>query len=212
VQLGLDDDLVIKRMLRQKMRLLLQEAGPAAPPAAEEMQEYMERHPGRFRQAATVTFSQVFLSARVHGARLQTEAAALLEALRTNAVTVEEAAHLSDPWPGALQLEAQSQHSLTRTFGADLAAQVFTLPLATWAGPLASPFGLHLVWVHARHPAQMARLDTVRWQVAADLAQAQSLARLASGMQQLRRLYDIRIEWQDAGIAQEGMTLPRRQS
>jgi hypothetical protein len=57
----------------------------------------------------------------------------------------------------------------------------------------------------------MAALDTVQSQVAAELVQVQAMARLASSMQQLRRLYNIRIDSDDTGVAQ-GLTLLRRQS
>ena len=158
-----------------------------------------------------MTFSHVFLSARVHGEQLNDAAAALLARLVAQATPPEATASLSDPLPIGLQLHAQSRQGLMRAFGADFAAHIFTLQTATWAGPLPSPFGLHLVWVHAQHPAQLPAPDTVWSQVAAELAQDRAAAQLASGLQRLRSRYNIRIAWRDTGIAQRDAS-PRRQS
>ena len=69
--------------------------------------------------------------------------------------------------------------------------------------PVASPFGLHLVWVHEQVPQHMPPLDTVWQQVAREILQERAEARLASGLWRLRNLYDIRIERGDSDIAQD---------
>ena len=168
VRLGLDDDLVIKRMLRQKMRLLLQAAAHPAPLQEQDIQEYVTRHGDRFLQPATVTFSHVFLSARVRGDHLDAEAEAILEQLRAGAPPPDAITALTDPFPLGHEQRAQSHDAMARVFGSGFAEQVFSLPLGTWAGPLASPFGLHLIWVHAKQPARMPPLDAVWSQVASD--------------------------------------------
>ena len=48
VQLGLDDDLVIKRVLRQKMRLLLQQDPHPAPLQEQDIRDYLVRQHERF--------------------------------------------------------------------------------------------------------------------------------------------------------------------
>ena len=77
------------------------------------------------------------------------------------------------------------------------------MPLGTWAGPLVSPFGRHLVWVHDKYPEQMPPLDAIWSQVAAEVMHERAAAQLDSGLQRLRRVYDIRIEWPDSGMAQD---------
>jgi PPIC-type PPIASE domain len=211
VRLGLDDDVVIKRMLRQKMRLLLHATPPQAPPQEQDMLEYVRRHRDRFLQPATVTFSHVFLSARVRGARLDTEAETVLAQLRAHATPPDVTPGLADPFPLGQEQRAQSRDAIARVFGSDFAEQVFTLPLGTWAGPLVSPFGRHLIWVHDKHPEQMPPLDAVWSQVAAEVVHDRAAAQLASGLQRLRSLYDIRIEWRDSDMAQDAST-QRRQS
>src|SRR3954468_1296949 len=64
VRLGLDDDLVVKRVLRQKMRLLLQQDPQPAALQEQDIRDYLVRHRERFVRPEAVTFSHVFLSAR----------------------------------------------------------------------------------------------------------------------------------------------------
>lgn len=202
VRLGLDDDLVIKRVLRQKMRLLLQQDPHPAPLWEPDIRNHIVRHRDRFMRPETVTFSHVFLSARVRGEHLGKEAEAVLTQLRSQSTPPEAASDLSDPFPLGQQMRAQSRNGVVRYFGADFAEQVFDLQPETWAGPVASPFGLHLVWVHEKVPEQMPPLDTVWQQVASEILQDRSAERLASGIRRLRSLYDIRIERGNSDVVQ----------
>ncbi len=203
VQLGLDDALVIKRVLRQKMCLLLQQDPPPAPLQEQDMRDYLVRHRERFVQPETVTFSHVFLSARVRGDRLDEKARTVLARLRSRSTPLRTIDDLSDPFPLGLQLRFQSRNGIVRYFGADFAEQVFNLQPGTWAGPIASPFGLHLVWVHEKVPEQMPSLDMVWQQVAEEIQQERAAERFANGLQRLRRLYDIRVERSGSDVAQD---------
>jgi hypothetical protein len=202
VRLGLDDDLVIKRLLRQKMRLLLLQDPHTAPLREQDIRDHIARHRDRFMRPETVTFSQVFLSTGRRGERLKEEAEALLVRLRAQSTPPEAAGDLSEPFPLGLQVRAQSRGGVARYFGADFAAQVFNLPAGTWAGPVASPFGLHLVWVHEKTPEQMPPLDTVWQPVAREILQERAEERFTSGLRRLRTLYDVRIESGDPDVAQ----------
>ncbi len=203
VQLGLDDDLVIKRVLRQKMRLLLQQDPHPAPLQEQDIRDYLVRQRERFVQPETVTFSHVFLSARVRGDRLDEKARTALTQLRSRSTQPEAVDTLSDPFPLGLQLRFQSRSMIARYFGVNFAEQVFTLQPGTWAGPIVSPFGLHLVWVHEKVPEQMPSLDMVWQQIAGEIEQERAAERFANGLQRLRRLYDIRVERRGSDVAQD---------
>jgi hypothetical protein len=127
----------------------------------------------------------------------------LLVQLRSQSTPPEAAGNLSDPFPLGLQVRAQSRSGVARYFGADFAEQVFNLQAETWAGPVTSPFGLHLVWVHEKTPEQMPPLDTVWQQVAREILQERAEERFTSGLRRLRTLYDIRIERGDSDVAQD---------
>jgi hypothetical protein len=197
VALGLDEDLVIQRLLRQKMRLLLQQDSDGTPLRDQDMRQYMERHRDRFVQPATVTFSHVFLSSRVRGDRLQEETEAALAYLRARSLPPEATDELSDPFPLGRRFQAHDRRGVARQFGESFATQIFELAPQIWSGPIASPFGRHLVWVHEQVPEHMPALDAVRQPVVYAVMAERAAMRLASGLQRLRRLYDIRVEIPD---------------
>jgi hypothetical protein len=203
VQLGLDDDVVIKRVLRQKMRLLLQQDPHPATLQEQDIRDYLVGHRERFVQPEVVTFSHVFLSARARGDDLDEAARIALTQLLSPSTPPEATAALSDPFPLGLQLRSQSRGVIARYFGADFADQVFALQPRVWAGPIASPFGLHLVWVQEKVPEQLPPLDAVWRQIAGEIEQERETERFVKGLRRLRSLYDIRIEGNDADIAQD---------
>jgi hypothetical protein len=203
MRLGLDDDLVVKRVLRQKMRLFLQQDPHPAALQEQDIRDYLARHRERFVRPEAVTFSHVFLSARVQGDHLDEAARAALSQLLSQSTPPEAIAALSDPFPLGLQLRFQSRPVIARYFGADFADQLFNVPLKEWAGPIASPFGLHLVWVDEKAPEQMPPLDAVWQQIAGEIQQERATERFVNGLRRLRRLYDIRIEGSGSDIAQD---------
>jgi parvulin-like peptidyl-prolyl cis-trans isomerase-like protein len=205
VRLGLDDDLVVKRVLRQKMRLLLQQDPQPAALQEQDIRDYLVRHRERFVRPEAVTFSHVFLSARVQGDHLDEAAQAALSQLLSQSTPPEAIAALSDPFPLGLQLRFQSRGVIARYFGADFADQVFNAPLGEWAGPITSPFGLHLVRVDEKTPEQMPPLDVVWQQIAGEIQQERATERFVKELRRLRSLYDIRIEASGSAIAQDAL-------
>lgn len=198
LDLGLDDDVAVRQHLRQKMRLLLQQNPAGRPATDEELADCLERHRERFLQPSAVDFTHVFVRAAVDPDSLAERAAAVAARLAEGPLPPEEGAGLSDPFPLANRWEGLGRGAMARHFGDEFADAVLALPPGAWSAPIASPFGLHLVWVHARHSEQTPPLDSIRGQLVQILAEERAAAQLAAGLDRLRRLYDVRIEWQAA--------------
>lgn len=189
--LGLDDDVVIRRLLIEKMRLLLAQDPTAAPLTETELRDYLERHRERFEQPAEVTFSHVFLSADTHGAHLAEDALTTLARVRS--LSPSAALELSDPFLLGLRLHVYSESRVTARFGKSFAEQVFALRPGEWSSPIASPYGLHLVRVEERSAPRLPELAAVRRQVVEGVRTERAAAQLARGIARLRSLYEIRI-------------------
>jgi parvulin-like peptidyl-prolyl isomerase len=71
----------------------------------------------------------------------------------------------------------------------------------TWAGPIASPYGLHLVWVDEHQPERLLPLDAIREPIALVLVKQRAAENLQHGLERLRSLYEIRVEAAPAGVA-----------
>lgn len=198
IELGLDDDVVIRRLLAQKMRLVLQrdQAGVAA--GDDVLAAILERERARFVQPEAVTVQQVFLSSDVRGDAAARDAARLLAELRAGTLDSQSAADRSDPLPLAAALTAQPRLKLQARFGKAFADAVFALDTGAWSGPIASPFGLHLVRVVEKQPERLPELDEVRPALIETLRRERAQANLARGLARLRGLYEVRIESETA--------------
>jgi hypothetical protein len=192
VALGLDDDVVIRRLLAEKMRLVLQQDTVPQQISDAELAHHLERHRERFLQPETVTFTHVFLATDAHR-QLGTAAQAARAALGAQPPSVDSA-RLSDPFPLGNRFVALTPTQLTGRFGKPFTDRLLTLPIGAWSEPIASPFGLHLVWIEQHKPASLPPLDAVREPILLELTKARAADNLARGLAQLRSLYEIRIE------------------
>lgn len=193
-RLGLDQDVVISRLLREKMQLYLsQNVDAVRPVSREELAAALERHRARFEQPGTIGFVQVFLSTELHGPAAATKAAALRERLLK--AEPNAAAGAGDPFPLDSRFEGRTRAQVAQVFGAAFADAVLALPLAQWSPPIASPYGLHLVRVHSRGEPGLPTVDAVQQQLLALLEEERAARRIRQGIEELRRVYQIEVEW-----------------
>ncbi len=202
LDLGFDDDVVVRRLLRQKMRLLLQRHSGDAPASEEDLAEALERHRERFLRPAAISFRHVFISSAVHvGEGPGGRAKQLAAEIRRRRLDPDDAVTLSDPFPLALRARHQGRVDVARRFGEAFAEQVMELPEGAWSEPLESPYGLHLVWIDARHPERLPALDGVREPLLRLLEEERAASRLADGLDQLRQQQPIVIDWPEDMVA-----------
>jgi hypothetical protein len=195
LNVGLDrDDAIVRRMLIEKMRLLIKHAASSAPAAEAELQDYVEGHADEFRQPATVTFWHVFLSADVHGTGLERDARARLAALTAAGHPGDRFASHGDSFPLAPHVRAQSVRELMPAFGRPFAEAVMNLEPGSWEGPIASPSGLHLVWIERQDPAYMPPLEVIRGRALLGLRAERLQRDVADVVTRLRARYDIRVD------------------
>ncbi len=190
--LGLDrDDVIVRRRLVHRMRLLAAaEGGPVVRPGEAEMRDYVERHRQRFEQPARVRLSHLFLN-RDRRRNPREDAASLLDTVRRLAMGPEEAVALGDAFLLGHHLPPRSAGQLRRSLGPGFAEAVADLERETWSEPIASPYGLHLVWVHEKYPTTLSDLDDVRGKVLRGLLDERREARFGSFVEDLRRRYPV---------------------
>ena len=164
--LGLDrDDPVVRARLVRKMEAALA-AGP--PPDEAAVRAAYDADPERYALPARVAFEQ----------RLLPDGAdAALEAGRP-------VAHARSSLPA--RLESTPLSEVAFLFGPGFADALADLPTGRWAGPVASPYGAHLVRVTGRRAAVVPSFAEVEGRVRADLAEAEAAARREAGLARLR--------------------------
>lgn len=200
IELGLDDDVVIRRLLTTKMRLVLQR--DPAPVAVDDatLAALLERRRSELEQPETITLAQVLIASDGRSDdETRRRADELLRALGAGTLSPEDAARASDPLPHGGTLRAQPRVKIQARFGKDFADEVFALPVGAWRGPIASPYGLHLVRVERREAARVPSLDELRPSLVEGLRRERAQQNLARGLRRLRELYEVRVEDAPAG-------------
>lgn len=186
--LGLDqDDLIIRRQLIRKMRFLLEDTHPIAEPSREALQQWLDAHPERYGQGATVTFDHVFVA---RGAQADSRADELLARLRDadkGTVAAE-----GDPYPGPARVTAADAIAVQKDFGSGFFEALGGLPQARWAGPITSRSGLHLVRVQATTEFQAASVESAGKGLRNDVRHALREQKNAELLEQLRGQFVIR--------------------
>lgn len=191
--LGLhQSDRVVRRHLVEMMRIAASTLRADDHPSEAALLAYYDAHRERFAQPARVRFTHVYLSAERRGANLQRDAADTLALLRRRGMRPGDAAPLGDPFARGAELTLATAQ-LEGAFGPGFAAAVGALPERTWAGPVRSAYGEHLIWIGERLAAAPAPYAAVRNRILHELLRARAETRLRETLQSLRPHYDVRI-------------------
>jgi hypothetical protein len=155
VNLGLDrDDVIIRRRLAQKMQFLFDDLGQVPDPTDADLNVFMSKHVERFTLPATLSFRHIFLDPDSRGEAIQDQAQQLISRLQESNAVVDTS-ELGDPILLPLQFDNQTRLQISNLLGDEFAGQVYSLPVNRWSGPVASGYGLHLVYVHSRTAARV---------------------------------------------------------
>jgi parvulin-like peptidyl-prolyl isomerase len=152
VRLGLDkNDGIVRQRVVQKVLFLAEEMAGATRKADDAaLRAFFEEHKDQWAVGEETRFEQIYRH-RPDALRAWIEAKGELpvgEASPVSAVVDEDTAHI------------------VAQLGEGFASALATAPVGTWAGPLPSTFGWHLVRVVERRPARPARFEDVRPTVA----------------------------------------------
>lgn len=140
-------------------------------------------HPERYTSATRTEFTQVFVSCDDHDCERE---AASIAAMLVGA-PADVAIPGADPWPWTRPGVAYASARLDALFGAGFGAAIASAPVGRWSGPHRSAFGLHLVYVQARHGGEVRTIAEVLPRVQATLEQGRRDVAVRDALDALRR-------------------------
>jgi len=201
--MGLDqDDVIVRRRMRQKFEFLVADmAATTGPPSDQELEAYLRQHAGKYSEEPSFGFEQIFFSREKRGASAEAEARAVLVRLRDKGAI--EAEKLGDAFLLPSQFEKTSAGETARLFGENFTNELTKIRLGTWAGPIESSYGLHLVRVNARIPEVAPPLANVRESVLRDLLSDRRKEELDTQYEKLRARYTVLVEPPEASRVAE---------
>lgn len=156
------DDIIVRRRLTQKLEFLLQDTARAAEPTDDDLRRFYQAHPKRFRTEARISFRQVYFSPE-HRRDAVRDAGVLLA--RLSSATPPSVAAMGDRLLLDSEYRDADEQTVVSAFGPDFADAVFAQQPGAWHGPIASGYGLHLVYVTQTVPAHQRAFAEARPQV-----------------------------------------------
>ena len=195
--LGLDrDDPVIKRRVRQKIEVIAEEIVSRESPGDAELAAYLQANPAAFKRPTIVSFEQIFLGPEGSGGLERRLADARL-ALERGA----DPGSLGQPTLLPSREDSVGVDLVAKRFGGQFGAQLETVPLGQWTGPVVSSFGVHLVLVHERVPTALPSLEEARPLIAREWESGRRKRALEENYRRLRQEYRVVIDTTPTGSA-----------
>lgn len=195
IEMGLHlGDPVIRRELVGLMHLMLRRTETPRPYSRADLRDYLRRHADSFREPPRIRLSHVFFSRDKRKGSLDRDARQALSALREGSVDPNDAEAWGDPFLAGNHPPSGRQLDLERVLGKDFARTAMDLPPGQWTGPVASGYGLHLVWVHEKVLGRAKALEEVGDRVLLGLEEERAEQRLRTALGRLRQRWRVRIE------------------
>ena len=193
--MGLEqDDVVIRRRLRQKMEFFTQDLARAADPTETELEQYLDANPDRFRRDGRVSFTQIYFNADRRGKAVMRDAQQLLDEVRGRGPAID-AASLGDPIMLGAEFEDLPEREVASLFGRAFAAGVMTSAAGEWTGPIESGYGLHLVLVRGRSEGSVPPLAEVADEVRREVLAGRQRTLNKEVYERLRERYAVTVDW-----------------
>ena len=192
--LGLDqNDLIIRRRMRQKMEFLNADIVEQQTPQDAVLQAYLDEHAGRYAEPERTSFEQLYFRTDDDRVNAEVRATTVLQQLEQDPDTDTRTLGDTSLLPASQRLA--SGRDIDRVFGETFATAVSSAPAGQWSGPYASTYGVHLLRITQRTPARQAALEEVRSEVERDWYTQQRLEANERFYQALRSRYTVDIVW-----------------
>ncbi len=191
--LGLDEnDIIIRRRLRQKLELLAEDTALLAAPSDEQLQQFLDSHADNYQVEPRVSLQQVYFNRDRRGDQAESDARALLPHLQQRPDADVDS--LSDPLALPNTMEFVRLGEVTRMFGVEFSSALMALPTGAWSGPVGSGVGVHLVRLTERIDGRKPRLDEVRERVQRDWYAQRRVEAVEAMYQRLGERYRVTVE------------------
>lgn len=201
--LGLDqDNAVIRRHLRQRMEFLSEDIAAQTEPDDEALQAFLDTNPDKFRTDPLVSFQHIYFSWDKRGDLAAVDARQVLATL-DGGESYDDISAMGDALPLPQALDMYPLREVASLFGQEFAQQLVVLDMDRWLGPIASGYGVHLVYIGERIDASLPGLDEIRETVVREWGEEQRQSVNQVFYDTLRTRYNVvieRPEWLDTEL------------
>lgn len=190
--LGLDqNDTIVRRRLAQKLEFLIDDASRIVEPSDAELRRFYDTNADRFLAEARVSFTQLFFNPEKRQHAESDARAALVSISGTGA---DGASTMGDPILLENEFHGVDEQTVSKMFGADFARAIFLLKPGSWAGPVKSAYGVHLVRVTESSPATLRPFEKDRPKILEEWRHQQETEAKAVYLRKLREKFGVVID------------------
>ncbi len=190
--MGLDkDDEIIRRRLSQKFDFMQTDLTETAPSTEEQLKQFYTNHPAMFQKEATVSFSHVYFSTdKSNDSMAKQRALAVLKQLQQT--HLQRAPEKGDRFALQYDYTDQAMVDVQQNFGnKQLLDELFKAPVNTWAGPVQSGYGWHLIFISKRDNTAALPFATIKEEVKTACIEAAKAAENKKTFDRLSKKYSI---------------------
>lgn len=193
--MGLDqDDLIIRRRLRQKMEFLVEDLAGQTDPTDEQLEQFMQEDADNYRIGGLTSFAHVYVNPDDRGEAAVEYAERLLEELSASSDAVDLGTVGDRLLMLPSEFESASERDVQALLGTQFAERLPDVPVGEWTGPVESGYGLHLVRVSERSGGRMPALAEVRDDVLRDWQLANREQTNREVYERFREKYEVVVE------------------
>jgi peptidyl-prolyl cis-trans isomerase C len=186
IRAGLDkDDMIVRRRLAQKMAFASQDTDALPEPDEPTLRAFYDQTKTRYSTPERFALRHLYFSRDRTGISPEAAAREALAALKAGKPAS------GDPSMLPLSYADVSVTDLDRDYGPAFVAAIRAAPPGAWVGPVASPYGLHLIRVEARLAPQTQPFEAVRGDVRTAWIAERRKADGERFLQALRRKYRV---------------------
>ena len=195
VAMGLDeDDPITRRRMAQKLEFLTSDISRMQPPQEGELEQYFAEKQASYRGFDTISFMQVFIDRGKRGDTTYADAAEILVRLQAAGLPDAGAIHLGDSILLQNSFTLATELEVRRQLGSEFAEAVMGLEAGQWHGPVASGYGVHLVYVYDLVKAPPAVFEDLQPRVLEDWHAQKQEQFNAEFLDSLKHRYEIVID------------------
>jgi hypothetical protein len=155
------NDPVIKRRLSEKMIFIANDLLVPEQATDQQLTDFMQQHPHKFSKPLLISFKQFYFNPDLHSSDLSNELERVKFTLNSNTQDTSSTV-LSDDFNGESEYTSMPLYQVARHFGQKFTAEIETLPVGTWSGPIASGYGMHIIKVTDRAESTLMPLQSIK--------------------------------------------------
>lgn len=197
------NNLTIRRALVTQMETLAESQAADKEITEQDLQSYFALRKEQYRQPGRLSYLQIYFNTDRRGEdEAITLAKQTLGELQQQAIDQIAPEDFGDPIMIPAVHEKQSEQNVQSAFGEAFAQKLFELNPEQWEGPVASAYGLHLVYIFEKEPSAIPNWEDIRFQLLQDLQYDEKQASREQFYIEIMRQYNIVYE----GLAKELIT------